>query len=887
MKLYALLLSVLLLVAAATSDNDWIIGDGANTDKCVKANVGDGTSNPYLCYDASADTWVKSDDGVSSNPLGSGSGGGGAAGISIYEPDGTFESGPSSISAWSTFADTDATLSAATITGGTSSDVSITHVTTGSILSGSAQANIEYTDASSEYDGAFVYLGTDDRIESGTAKVSFLYKTAAGSRYVRFVVYDLTNDEVLLSSETEGTMSMLISGDSNYFEGTFNYTSGASTVLIFQAIGQVNVDFDLDELNVTVLDDTVELKKATGNRVNNPGFEKMNSGWYTFDTDDTSDPDSISETSPDSLNVLALTEAFSSGSTYEAISGNRSVAFFPTSDGLDYRGEGMAYNFKIDKTDHNKVLGLEFDYHAVDLGFGVIDTGEVSVYIQNNCSGSSDEGEVLPLLYTDDSLSSPYHIPITSADTDLHYKAGWVPQSDCDYYKVLVMMSTSSLSVAQPLIFDNFEVGSATVHAGFDGIWKAYDQNTVTFSNTPAGWSLKWAEFTPQKLTNGKWILDFQMYATATAAVNFSFDIDGIVSKNETDFYQALTSGEAPTSQSTNQAYIGPNDNTIFLRYDGGTETQIMLGGRIYLESKPTWADFDPIATIYPTTDDLAYQVYSIDGQEELNQADGVATDVDSGTVTVPAGTYSLEYGAQGRVTYGTVPTGVQWALAVVDSADTSIAGVTSSMAPATSTLMRGNIDSFIEVTFTEETTLNLISTITVSGGASISGRNTYYGYIKLTRLDATSLPPIGLQIATEDIYGTTKQQKVLTDSRASGSALALTSSTAANVTASGVTLTPGTWELKARVGYTGTATNVGTVILGATTTSGTTPSVDDRDIGRQVGHDLSAANLNFAFYSRTVTVTSDTTYYLVTFQTFSGGTCSVFGELVANRIIE
>ena len=69
-----------LFVGFATSDNDFFVGDGADTDKKIGVNIGSGATNPFIKYNTTDDVWQFSNDGTTVADFGSGSGGGGVGG---------------------------------------------------------------------------------------------------------------------------------------------------------------------------------------------------------------------------------------------------------------------------------------------------------------------------------------------------------------------------------------------------------------------------------------------------------------------------------------------------------------------------------------------------------------------------------------------------------------------------------------------------------------------------------------------------------------------------------------------------------------------------------------------------------------------------------------
>lgn len=121
----------------------------------------------------------------------------------------------------------------------------------------------------------------------------------------------------------------------------------------------------------------------------------------------------------------------------------------------------------------------------------------------------------------------------------------------------------------------------------------------------------------------------------------------------------------------------------------------------------------------------------------------------------------------------------------------------------------------------------------------------------------------------------------------ASGSAVSLTSSTAANVTS--ISLGAGDWEVSANAGWTGGATTTVTQMLASLST--TSATIDTTD-GREIIEAYNAFTVfnNATFINKTLgparfSLSSTTTVYLVIRATFAVSTCSGFGLLRARRV--
>jgi len=117
---------------------------------------------------------------------------------------------------------------------------------------------------------------------------------------------------------------------------------------------------------------------------------------------------------------------------------------------------------------------------------------------------------------------------------------------------------------------------------------KQYDDSIVTFSSTPAGWSVVRAVFIPHQTSDGAWRLKFNISADSiTSTATMDFGIDGVTFKNVSGYFQACT---AAGDNGGGYAQATPNTGTVVLRYNAARTT-----GRascdVELDSKPTWAE--------------------------------------------------------------------------------------------------------------------------------------------------------------------------------------------------------------------------------------------------------------------------------------------------------
>lgn len=140
----------------------------------------------------------------------------------------------------------------------------------------------------------------------------------------------------------------------------------------------------------------------------------------------------------------------------------------------------------------------------------------------------------------------------------------------------------------------------------------------------------------------------------------------------------------------------------------------------------------------------------------------------------------------------------------------------------------------------------------------------------------------LATSIATPTLTGFIGEQ--IRGTRASGSAVSLTTSTPADVIAGGISLTPGVWDLSGITIITGglTGTLFATCI---TATSATLNGVagDSQVSTPTMPTGTTPTTLVIPAYR--VVVTTTTSYYLVVDVVFSAGTCTAFGRLSATRV--
>lgn len=116
----------------------------------------------------------------------------------------------------------------------------------------------------------------------------------------------------------------------------------------------------------------------------------------------------------------------------------------------------------------------------------------------------------------------------------------------------------------------------------------------------------------------------------------------------------------------------------------------------------------------------------------------------------------------------------------------------------------------------------------------------------------------------------------------ASGSAVSLTTATAANVTS--ISLTAGDWDVDGNVNFIQTAATI-TVKVGSISTTSATNSTDGSEVYSGALLTVGTANDGLTLPRKRISISGTTTVYLVTSATFSAGTVTAFGGITARRV--
>lgn len=138
----------------------------------------------------------------------------------------------------------------------------------------------------------------------------------------------------------------------------------------------------------------------------------------------------------------------------------------------------------------------------------------------------------------------------------------------------------------------------------------------------------------------------------------------------------------------------------------------------------------------------------------------------------------------------------------------------------------------------------------------------------------------IGVGTATNDNAATGDIGEFVSSEVASGSAVSLTTATAADVTS--ISLTAGDWDVRGHITINASVTF--TVANGWTsTTSATSPSSPNN--GSYVGNQATGALLSSPTGVQRLSINSTTTVFLSALAFFSSGTCVAWGGIYARRV--
>lgn len=235
------------------------------------------------------------------------------------------------------------------------------------------------------------------------------------------------------------------------------------------------------------------------------------------------------------------------------------------------QGEGISQPFPIKNIHKNKLVGIQVAY-ASDLAYSSDDL-RVYIYDVDNAT-----------------LITPSTVSFGAIDKDTGntvLEASFLSSNSANYRLCFHVASTNAS--AWDFYFTDVAVlwsrKTDSVLAG----WKVYTSE-VTYSSTPAGWSLTGHSFIPYKdpITK-KWRLRFNIDASQNTSTSSFVTLNGVTFKTGINqACSAITGGATYASR----AYASGGTGNIVVGQATGT-TAFTCSGDVELDGKPTWADFE------------------------------------------------------------------------------------------------------------------------------------------------------------------------------------------------------------------------------------------------------------------------------------------------------
>jgi len=111
----------------------------------------------------------------------------------------------------------------------------------------------------------------------------------------------------------------------------------------------------------------------------------------------------------------------------------------------------------------------------------------------------------------------------------------------------------------------------------------------LTFSSTPAGWSLNYAKGVAYSDVSGQWRLKFNISADASTSPNISATVSGVT------FFGSAVEDQAITvirnlAGGPSRAFADATTGGLVAVHDSASDTSFKLSGDVALASAPTWA---------------------------------------------------------------------------------------------------------------------------------------------------------------------------------------------------------------------------------------------------------------------------------------------------------
>lgn len=334
-------------------------------------------------------------------------------------------------------------------------------------------------------------------------------------------------------------------------------------------------------------------------------------------------------------------------------------------------------------------------------------------------------------------------------------RLAWIPSnSSSTNYEVRIRVSTTSTST-MVASFTDVSINYGSPMSNFDGNWPIYPGSVESMTSGPDGYSYDAANswFRPRRVGN-QWFVDgeFRFTFNNLGAGSGIHQVSGALSTLDWVASQPLSffAGTASNVDSTSGAYTQASRNfsvKLTKNASGSVTLLVVKLENILLNSKPTWADFDPIATYYPTSDDLYGSILTKQNLGLTGAADSTQTAVPNSQILVNPGEYLIEFGGEfiNLLSNNTIPSSSSIIYFRVVGGSNLWAAESSLSSSATNTAS-GSASNIFRHTFTEPTSIELALRAAAAG--STTDRGLRRGYIVMTRLSPSALPPIGLQLA-------------------------------------------------------------------------------------------------------------------------------------------
>jgi hypothetical protein len=692
-------------------------------------------SDTHLATQQSIKTYVD-------NAVSAGAGGSGAGEINFIE-NGNFNV---NIDGWVTYK-ASATPPTVADTAGTTTptELTLTRDTSTHLIEGAASGRITHTSNPE----ANVGVSYDFQIPAGqqaqTHKVELTYysSTVALAGTVRvYMIRDIGGSPVLeeLSILGFGTTDTEINRYQlrttfRAAEGILNYR----LVIHHSSVAGNAFDLFLDSVVVGPKDASIVPGVGKDGNLLVFGTGENLSGWARFEGDGTNAPPvAFTDTDPANPSTINLIKTVTGAMWNNYV---KSVNFSGSSI-----TDGIQSEFFLPRALESTLLALDFDYFVPTLGSRT--TGDIQVLFIG-----ADDTVVFPSI-------RDLVLPTASSTDVLRYRATVALPTSQKWR--MVMQNATAVATTTTISFDAVYLGTRNgAQQGFDGIWKPYSDSDVSITSAQGGFSVISANFIPKKLNDGSWTLSGSGQANYTAATISSLTVSfsGVTFKTGITQEAGMSLGGSATNQTLRGGYaIGATGNIQIQVVSTGNTSQVYWSfADLILESKPTWANFDPIATVYPTTDDLAvtpWQPYTPSNTQGF------------GTITSRL-EWRYNFDAleiRGDFTTGTV-SAVEAQIALPNSEIVSFKNSTDTVnvgwwhrdigsATASGAVLATHGDSFVNFgTIDMAGTDNPLNEEIVTNMVGSSQRIALFASIPIDR-GATQISPIGIQLATPTQYG-------------------------------------------------------------------------------------------------------------------------------------